>query len=128
MTVCRHDKAVISRCQLIRSAPLYSKISKTKIMVKDGSVIFLLSQNLTSLNILNIPRNESVTVRGFHSQMLHMFLSIILPNFRLHILAKLDKKHIDLYFPEGFHHGLVKMFQTVCEFFFHLLTRKNIVL
>ena len=114
---------------LIRSAPLYSKISKTKIMVKDGSVIFpKLSQNLTSLNIVNILRNESVTVREFHSQMLHMFLSIILPNFRIHILAKLNKKHTDLYFPEGFHHGLVKMFQTVCEFFFHLLTRKNIVL
>ena len=60
-------------------------------MVKDGSVIFLLSQNLTSLNILNILRNESVTVREFHSQMLHMFPSIILPNFRLHILANLTK-------------------------------------
>ena len=33
-----------------------------------------------------------VIVREFHSQMLHMFLSIILQNFRLHILEKLKKK------------------------------------
>lgn len=96
-------------------------------MVKDGFVIFLLFQNLILLNILNIFCNESVIVREFYFQMLYMFLSIILLNFWFYILVKFDKKYIDLYFLEGFYYGLVKMFQIVCEFFFYLLIRKNIV-
>lgn len=84
--------SIYLQMSIITSAPLYSKTHTQKIMLKGGLCYFLLTQNFTSLNILNILGNVSVIVWECHSQMLQVFLSIILQNFRLHILVKLNNE------------------------------------